>query len=546
MQYAVKADSSGTFKVATVAALLCACATFVAPNAAAELCANSVTIESGDTLSGVASRCGTTVSALLMNNPQIDRSGAVRVGETVHLPRSAGALLADERLDELLAPIALHPDVLLSEILPASTYPLEIVQAARWAKDHPGAEPQEDQDWSDSVKALTRYPELLDQMNEDIDWTIELGDAFLAQPDDVFDSIQRLRHRADAAGTLVDNSVQNVVHEASDSRPEKVIRIVHSDPYYVHLPSYDPHYAYGRRGHHYAGLSFGGGLLLGGWLSHSLDWHHRHIFFAPYRYDSYRTHYRYNHYVPYYQRSGYRSIRNHNRVHHYGRSQRHHYAPGQRWAHDRRHYNNKHRGNRYGNDHRYRNHRGYGSRVLPGGARTVHSVAQRDYVGESLQRRAQGRNERGNTRRHQGANRTAAIQDRRVSSASGRAINRQQRAERQARAIRQERNRTNRTNARASQPIASVQQVRQARQADRRREQSAIQSRQQRSAAQSRRQQQAAAQNRRTQASTARQSNNQSNRQNTQRNNQRLTDRRAQQQAMRGRTLRSNQDRRHR
>lgn len=296
-------------------------------------CSSPITVKSGDTLSGIAQRCGTSVSALLTNNPQVDESGAVRIGERIYLP-PLDSLYSDSQLDLLLGPIALHPDVLLSEMLPASTYPLEIVQAARWRERNPNSEVRDEQDWADSVKALTRYPDVLAQMNEDIEWTQQLGDAFLTQPDAVFETIQRLRRQADAAGHLKDSKQQDVIRERSSTGSETIIRIVHADPLYVHVPSYDPDYVYSHNdrtshhhGHSHAGVHFGVGLLLGGWLHHTLDWHHGHLFYQPYHSIAYQRYYRYRHYRPYTSYS-----RNYD---HYGRSP----YRGLRWRHGQRHYN---------------------------------------------------------------------------------------------------------------------------------------------------------------------------------------------------------------
>lgn len=103
-----------------------------------------------------------------------------------------------EELEQIVAPIALYPDALLAQIFMASTYPLEIVQAARWSKEHPEvkgdavAKEMEKQPWDASVKSLVAFPDVLTMMNEKIDWTQKLGDAFLAQQKDVMDAVQRL------------------------------------------------------------------------------------------------------------------------------------------------------------------------------------------------------------------------------------------------------------------------------------------------------------------------------------------------------------------
>src|SRR5262245_4161396 len=109
-----------------------------------------------------------------------------------------------EVLDQLLAPIALYPDALLAQVLMASTYPLEVVQAARWAKANPNLKGTQlenalqQQSWDPSVKSLAAFPQVLTMMSEKLDWTQKLGDAFLAQQKDVMDTVQKLRAKAQA------------------------------------------------------------------------------------------------------------------------------------------------------------------------------------------------------------------------------------------------------------------------------------------------------------------------------------------------------------
>ena len=116
-----------------------------------------------------------------------------------------------EELDQMLAPVALYPDDLLTQLLMASTYPLEIVQAARWTKQNKNlkgdalTEALEKQDWDPSVKSLVNFPDVLAKMNENLEWTQKLGDAFLAQQKEVMDTIQKLRKKAQEAGNLKDD-----------------------------------------------------------------------------------------------------------------------------------------------------------------------------------------------------------------------------------------------------------------------------------------------------------------------------------------------------
>jgi hypothetical protein len=150
-----------------------------------------------------------------------------------------------EELDQMLAPIALYPDDLLTQILIASTYPLEIVQADRWTKQNKNlkgdalTEALEKQDWDPSVKSLVNFPEVLSKMSEDLQWTQKLGDAFLAQEKEVMNTIQMLRKKAQEAGNLKDNPQQKVVVE------KETIVIQSTNPEVVYVPSYNPAVVYG-------------------------------------------------------------------------------------------------------------------------------------------------------------------------------------------------------------------------------------------------------------------------------------------------------------
>ncbi|MES0401901.1 MAG: DUF3300 domain-containing protein, partial [Hyphomicrobium sp.] len=146
--------------------------------------------------------------------------------------------LKKEELDQLLAPIALYPDDLLSNVLMASTYPLEVVQAARWVKEPANAKLKGDalekalekQDWEPSVKSLTPFPEVLEMMSEQLEWTQKLGDAVLANEADVMDQIQYLRDKADEAGNLKSNKQQTVTKKSSGSGSRKYIYIEPASP----------------------------------------------------------------------------------------------------------------------------------------------------------------------------------------------------------------------------------------------------------------------------------------------------------------------------
>jgi len=154
-----------------------------------------------------------------------------------------------EEVDQLVAPIALYPDSLLAQILMASTYPLEVVEADRWAKknkDMKGdalAKDLETQPWDPSVKSLVNFPQVLAMMSEKLDWTQKLGDAFLAQQKDVMGSVQNLRAKAQASGNLKTTKEQVVKVE------QETIIIEPASPQVVYVPTYNPTVVYGAWAH---------------------------------------------------------------------------------------------------------------------------------------------------------------------------------------------------------------------------------------------------------------------------------------------------------
>ena len=158
---------------------------------------------------------------------------------------SADAIPADQ-LEQLVAPIALYPDALIAQILMASTYPLDVVQANRWLGDQEGLEGEtlqtavDQEEWDDSVKALVFFPSVLGFMSDNLDWTQDLGDAVLAQQGELTDTIQRLRGEADKAGALKSNEAQRV-EKAGDT-----IIIQPAQPEVVYVPTYDPVKVYGQ------------------------------------------------------------------------------------------------------------------------------------------------------------------------------------------------------------------------------------------------------------------------------------------------------------
>jgi Protein of unknown function (DUF3300) len=164
------------------------------------------------------------------------------------------------QITQLVAPIALYPDPLLTQILMASTYPLEVVEAARWSRDNPSVTGQalenamQDQSWDPSVKALTAVPQTLEMMSDKLAWTEELGDAFLAQQQHVLAAVQTLRAEAQAAGNLKSTPQQVVATEpapagvAAPSGPAPIV-IEPVDPGVYYVPVYNPAVAYGAWGY---------------------------------------------------------------------------------------------------------------------------------------------------------------------------------------------------------------------------------------------------------------------------------------------------------
>src|SRR5882757_10103493 len=150
-------------------------------------------------------RCGKTLLALalLMTIPVAVSAQTPDNAPAPSQPPPTVELLKPEQLEALVAPIALYPDELLANVLAASTYPLEVVQADRWAKANKSLKAVDKQAWDDSVKALASTPDVLSMMSDKVDWTKDLGDAVLAQQPDVMDAIQRLRAKAQKNNKLV-------------------------------------------------------------------------------------------------------------------------------------------------------------------------------------------------------------------------------------------------------------------------------------------------------------------------------------------------------
>lgn len=190
-------------------------------------------------------------------------------------------MIPAEQLDSLVAPIALYPDPLLSQTLVASTYPLEVIQLQQWLAQNNGlnekalADAVNKQDWDPSIQALAALPDVVKLLADNIKWTTDLGNAFLAQQNDVMDAVQRMRKKAQDAGNLKSSSQQIVETKVVESK--QVIVVQQASPTVVYVPSYNPTVVYGAPvyayppivypppGYYAAGMaiSFGVGVAMG-------------------------------------------------------------------------------------------------------------------------------------------------------------------------------------------------------------------------------------------------------------------------------------------
>src|SRR5262249_53132290 len=204
--------------------------------------------------------------------------------QTLARPAAANGetqLISADELDSLVAPIALYPDALLAQTLAASTYPLEVIQLDQWMvnnkylKDQALAYTVAQQPWDPSVQAMAAFPEVVQRMAGNIQWTTDLGNAFLAQQSDVMDAVQRMRAKAQRTGNLKTNAQQIVETQTGDAG-KQVITVEQPNPDTVYVPSYDPQMVYGAApaGYPYypytypgyyagMGLMFGTGVVLG-------------------------------------------------------------------------------------------------------------------------------------------------------------------------------------------------------------------------------------------------------------------------------------------
>jgi hypothetical protein len=223
-----------------------------------------------------------------------------------------------EQIDQFMAPIALYPDALLSQILMASTYPADVADAATWSQANPKAtgdaavKQVASKPWDPSVQSLVAFPEVLAQMAAHPDWVRNMGDAFLAQPDDVMASVQRLRAQAQKAGNLKTTEQQKVIVQQATPQTT-VIQIEPADPQVVYVPSYNPTVVYGTwaypaypppyypppPGYYHpvatglaAGLAFGTGVAIANSLWGGFDWGHNDVHIDVNRYNNINVNHR--------------------------------------------------------------------------------------------------------------------------------------------------------------------------------------------------------------------------------------------------------------
>ena len=221
---------------------------------------------------------GDTMAAVPSTRPTPSQSG----GQASKIP--------PDQLDSLVAPIALYPDPLLAQTLAASTYPLEIIQLQQWLLKNPGlkdkalADAVAKQPWDPSIQAMAGLPDVVKRLADDIQWTTDLGNAFLAQQNDVMDAVQRMRKKAQDNGNLKSTEQQKVETKVIENK--SVIVVEQANPQVVYVPSYDPVVVWGAPvypyppiyypppGYYAAGLaiSFGVGVMMGAFWSGGWGW----------------------------------------------------------------------------------------------------------------------------------------------------------------------------------------------------------------------------------------------------------------------------------
>src|SRR6185503_1508127 len=218
-------------------------------------------------------------------------------------PPSEAPKRSQADLEKLAAPIALYPDQLIATVLPASAYPLEVVQAARFIKDTNNLAKLDEQPWDDNVKAAARIPEVIKQMDDNLTWTSDLGDAFITQPKELMDAIQTMRGKAKDSGalktteqqvvTVTNTVVTNIVESQTVYVTNQVVQIQPAQPEVIYVPQYNPTVVYAGYPVAYPGyyyppyypgavaaasiVSFGAGMAMGAWMANGCNWNSGHV-----------------------------------------------------------------------------------------------------------------------------------------------------------------------------------------------------------------------------------------------------------------------------
>ena len=200
-------------------------------------------------------------------------------------PAAEAPTIPNDQLDSLVAPVALYPDPLLAQTLAACTYPLEVIQLKQWMEKNKGLKGQAltdavaKQSWDPSIQSMAALPDVVGRLAANIQWTTDLGNAFLAQQQDVLDAVQRMRAKAQTKGTLK-TSQEQVVQKKTVENNKEVIVIEQANPQTVYVPSYDPAVVYGPPAYPYypysypgyypgMGLAFGTGILIGAGIANN-------------------------------------------------------------------------------------------------------------------------------------------------------------------------------------------------------------------------------------------------------------------------------------
>lgn len=201
-------------------------------------------------------------------------------------PQQSTPLLSPQQLDNLVAPVALYPDPLLGQVLAASTYPLELVEAQQWMQENSSLrgsqlmDAAKQQNWDPSIQAMVAFPDVMTLLTRDIRWTTDLGNAFLAQQSDLMAAVQRMRARAEQNGRLSSNAQESVTTATEDG--QSAIQIQPVNPEVVYVPVYNPEYVWGPPVWGYYpplwyppvsyGCGFNAGIFLGGFFAGFGGW----------------------------------------------------------------------------------------------------------------------------------------------------------------------------------------------------------------------------------------------------------------------------------